>query len=342
MDQKQPKGTRKKLIIVIALLVAIIIIAGGAYFLLKQSSPNSSSNTSGVSSDKMSSQLQLLASKGGKLQSGDLSSLDKTQLFYAVFKNAAEQNVVSITSDHYEGADPTDQATRKYEYLHQTTFDYKSKALAAETQDATNTYNERCVNGKNYTYDSTNGWQLNTGSTESCADPNSYNTNIGDGIDTGGLTATQAQAFIDGITSFSGLVTVDSMTYVTHDNAPYIRLTATVHPVSTTSLGYLGVGLFETAFDKTGLSTATWPFQTIGTLATGAKLIYYVNPATQLPAYSQIGLTYHLDDSGKQIANSIYDFQDSQYAFGGSVQPLSLTGAPGAVKLSWSEEPFSE
>lgn len=340
MQAAPTKRGHKGLIIV--LLVIIIAAAVGAYFLTKKSSPNSSNGTtgsSGTSSSQLASQLQLLTSKGSKLQSGDLSKLNKTTLFYAVFKNAAEQNVVGITSDHYEGGSPTDQTSRAYEFLHQTTFNYKTKALAAETQSTTNDYDERCVNGKNYTYDYVSTWQPNTDTTASCTDPNDYNNDIGDGFDTGGLTAAQAQTFVDGITNFSGLISVDSMSYATHDNAPYIRLAVTVHPIATSSdLGNLGMGLLETAFDKTGLNSSTWPFQTTGTLATGAKIIYYVNPATGLPAYSQIGLTYYLNDSGQQVANNIYDFQDSEYSFGGNVEPLPLTGAPAAIKLSWNEE----
>ncbi len=345
MNAQSPKRGHRGMIIV--LLIIIIAVAVGAYFLTKKSNPNSSngstnSSSASTSSSKLSSQLQLLASKGANLQSSDLSKFDKTALFYAVFKNAAEQNVVGITSDHYEGGDPTDQTTRSLEFLYQTTFNYKTKALAAETQSPTNDYDERCVNGKNYTYDNLNAvpWQPNTDTTASCTDPNSYDTEIGDGINTGGLSAAQAQTFIDGIASFNGLVSVDSMSYATHDNAPYIRLAVTINPVNTSSdLGHLGMGLFITAFDKTGLDSAKWPYQTTGTLATGAKLIYYINPATQLPAYSQISLTYYLNDSGARQPDNIYDFQDSQYSFGGDVQPLSLSGAPAAVKISWKEEP---
>lgn len=344
ISAKPPRRGRKWL--ALGLAAVVVIVAAVAYFALKKPSNNNGSgsaantNTS-ASSSKLASQLQSLGGFGSKLQASDLSKLNKTSLFYAVLKNAAEQNVVTTTNDTYLGASPSDQTTRQDEFLHQSTFNYKTKALAQETQDPTHDYDMRCVNGKNYTYDYINGmgWQAASDTSASCTDPNSYNSDINDGINSGGMTAAQAQTFVGTIAGASGLISVDSMSYVTHDNAPYIRLAVTVHPVKLADGTYQGMGVIIGAFEKTGLNADTWPYEAAGTLATGAQLIYYVNPATQLPAYSQIGLTYYID-SGKQYLNDTYTFQDTQYSFGGSVQPLSLTGAPAQLKLAWPEEQF--
>lgn len=344
MNAQPPKRRRKGLMLV--LLIILVIAAVGAYFGLKKS-PSSTNNNSGgsssaASSSQLASQLSMLAGSGSKLTAGDLGKFNKTSLFYAVFKNAAEQNVVSVTSDHYEGADAADQKMRSLEFLHQTTFNYKTKALAEETQDPAGGFIERCVNGKNYTYDNVNtmSWQAETGSTATCTDPSSYDTAINDGMNSGGLSAAQAQTFVSTLAGVSGLITVDSMTYATHDNAPYIRFAITVHPVKESDGSYQGMGVVLGAFAKTGIDSLTWPYQTAGSIATGAQFICYVNPTTQLPAYSQTGLTYYIDNSGKQQPNNTYTFQDTQYAFSGSVQPLSLTGAPAPLKLTWTEEKF--
>jgi hypothetical protein len=161
---------------------------------------------------------------------------------------------------------------------------------------------------------------------------------INDGFNTGGLSESQSNTFISTLQSKAGLVTVDDMKYVTHSGAPFIRLVVSVHP-QLTSIGYSGMGYFLTAFGKTGLDLQQWPYESLGSIVTGAKLIYYINPATQLPAYSQAGLTYRLDDTGKQqLPDSVYDFQDTVYSFSGTVPTLSASGAPQVFKLSWPEE----
>lgn len=323
----------------LALIVVIVVVAALALHKSPATKSGNSANSGGSATSQLTSQLQLLSHYGSHVQSSNLAQFDKTALFYAVVKNAAMQNVVSVTSDRYEGGDASDQTSRVLEYIRRTTFDYHTKALAAETQDPANSYNVRCVRGKNYTYDNINtmSWQQNDSSSVDCATPTTYVNNISDGFSTGGLSASQAQTFVSAIANNAGLLTVDSASVVTHNNAPYIRLVATVHPVKAGD-SYKGMGEILSAFESTGLNSVSWPFDPIGSLATGATFIYYINPATQLPSYSQIGLTYSLDASGHQKQDNIYDFQDTEYTFGGSVQPLSLSSAPTQIKLSWPEE----
>lgn len=329
---------RRKLPLLLGGGIILIILIIAAYFVFKPSSSPQSSSGSGASSSSLASQLQLLKQYGNNLQAANLSSFNKTALFYAVFKNAAMQPVLHALSDHYEGGSATDQSTRAYEFLHDTTFNYATKAYTGDTQDPGNTFNERCVSGKNYAYSTVNvDWEIESGSSGDCSAPTDYDTDINDGVNAGGMSDTQAQAFVSGMANASGLISVDSMTYVTHAGAPYIRLQVTVNPVNT-SLGYEGMGAVGGAFKLSGLDELSWPYETIGTIATGAKFIYYVNPSTQLPAYSQTGLTYYLDDAGHQQQDHIYDFQDTQYGFGGAVTPLPLTGAPQKISLSWPEE----
>lgn len=329
---------RRKLPLLIGGGIILIILIVTAYFILKPSSSPQSSNSSSASSSNLTSQIQLLKQYGNNLHASNLGSFDKTALFYAVFKNAAMQPVLHALSDHYEGGSATDQSTRAYEFLHDTTFNYTTKAYTGVTQDPGNTFNERCVSGKNYAYSTVNfDWEIESGSSGDCSSPTDYNTDINDGVNAGGMSDAQAQAFVSGIANAKGLVSVDSMTYVTHAGAPYIRLQVTIQPVNT-SLGYEGMGAIGGAFKLSGLDPLSWPYETIGTIATGAKFIYYVSPNTQLPAYSQTGLTYYLDDAGHQQQDHIYDFQDTQYSFGGTVTPLPLTGAPQKISLSWPEE----
>lgn len=333
--QPKPKKHLMKWLIIV---LVVLIVAVGVVLILRKPNTSSGSSTTGT---QLSTQIKLLSQYGNKLTASDLSKFDKTSLFFAVMKQAAMQPVVSTTSESYEGADATDQTTRRYDFLHQSSFNYQNKQLALETQSPDGSFIERCVNGKNYTYDNVNtmSWQAETGPSGSCSDANSYVYDINDDFNTGGLNSTQAQTFIATISGVKGLVTVDSMQLVSHNNAPYIRLVASVHPVSQSDGTYEGLGNFMGSFKATGLDVLTWPYGIIGTLATGAKIIYYINPATQLPAYSQIGLTYYLSDTtGQQTKNSIYDFKDTVYSFGGQVQQLPLTGTPQGIKLPWTEE----
>lgn len=347
MNVQPPKRSRKGLVLV--LLIVIVVAAVGTYFGLKKptTTGNGTAANGGTgSSSQFASQLSMLAKDGGKITSGDLDKFDKTALFFAVFKNAAMQNVVHVTSDAYEGSSPTDQSTRAYEFLHDSTFNYKTKQLALVSQSGD--YTNECVNGTEYEYSET--FDASTGSTGNSWAPSANNTcdmsdyagYINDGINTGGLSASQAQTYVAGLASASGLISVKSMSLTTHAGAPYVRMVVTVSPIQVEidgTSGYEGMGVIGGWLKQAGINLTTWPYQSVGTIATGAQLIYYINPATQLPAYSQISLTYSRDDNtGKQVPNQIYDFQDTQYAFGGSVTAPSTTAAPQTIKLSWPEE----
>jgi hypothetical protein len=338
------RGKKKLPLIVVSVLVVLAIVCGA--FVVFHKKNNNTGGGSTASTSDLSSQLSLLSKYGGKLTAGDVSKFNKTSLFYAVFKNASMQNVVHVTSDMYEGNDSTDQSTRAYEFLHDSTFNYKTKQLALATQDTKGQFFSECVNGTEYEYEES--IDPNTGSTVNSWSPSADNTcdmsdyagYINDGINTGGLSASQAQTYVSGLAGANGLISVNSVSYATHAGAPYIRLVVIVNPINLgNDNGYEGMGVIGGWLKQAGINLTTWPYQSIGNIATGAQLIYYINPATQLPAYSQMNLTYSLSDStGKQVLNEIYDFQDTQYAFGGTVTPLSTSAAPQAIKLSWPEE----
>jgi hypothetical protein len=340
-----PSGgsNNKRMLLIVVVCVVVLGLAVALFFILhnKKSSVGSSNTNSTAQSSQATTQLSLLSQYGSHLQAGDLSKFDKQALFYAVFKSAAMQTVVNSANDRYQGTSAQDQTSRSLEFLHQASFNYQTKDLSLSMSDAQGSYNTRCIKGQWYTYDDVNAmaWTKNTSSTGSDCTADSYVYNINDGVNTGGLSASQAQTFVSAIQNSSGLVSVDTISYVTHGGAPFIRLVVTIHPVNTGANGYQGLGVFLGAFQKNSLSPQTWPYSTIGSLATGAKLIYYINPATQLPAYSQVGLTYYVSDStGQQLPNRTYDFQDTVYSFGGSVPTLPTTDKPQPIKLSWPEE----
>jgi len=304
---------------------------------------NTTSSSSGDAAQI--NQLKLLTQYGSHLQASDLTKFDKTALFYAVFQNASTQNIVNATVDRYLGSDPQDQTSRSNEFVHQSTYNYQTKQVATELSDTQGTYFVRCVDGHYYSYDTFSlTWKRGTAQDdETTCDAGSYVYSISDGFNTGGLSASQANTFVSYLKSVSGLITVNDMKYATHDGAPYIRLAVTIQPQAFPTGGYTGMGYFLTAFKKTGLDPQKWPYGPVGSIATGAKIIYYVDPSTQLPAYSQIGLTYRLDDTGKnQLPNTSYDFQDTAYSFGGTIPTVSASGTPQVVKLAWPEEQISQ
>lgn len=289
----------------IALLIVFILalVVGGAFYLFDKKKPqtqnNSSTSTNGVTHSYATSEntaLASLKSGGASLTSADLGAINKTDLFYAVFRNASEQQTVTTTYNSYwtpqlNGA-PIVSSSSHMAFVTQGGYDYKNNQFSFQANLDGSV--EKCVNGVEYlayTDDTSLPWAKDESGNSDCQ-LSSTTDILNDGLNTGGLSTAQGQNFVDAIRDISGLINVTNASLVTQQGKPYVRIDATVNAKTDCYAGSVpsGVGCFGVAFNYLKLPKS-WPDQTDATVVSGATLSYFVDPTTQLPAYMQIAYT---------------------------------------------------
>ena len=325
-------GKRGGMIKWIILVVVVLALAGGLILLLHRSKKSGASTSTSSHQTAESSQLSLLSSKANGLTQSTLSSFNPTDLFFAVYRNAAEQPVATSLINFYQTANLNDQPLPGKVALHQTGFDYRSKQLAYE--DSTvysgtgDSEFDRCSNGSLYFYASLfpeDGWKQQTGPAANDDCLPSDNLYINDQLNTGGLTAAQAQKFVDALRGFQGLITVNKLSLAPVQGKTYLRFDVTIHQLNDGSTSG-GVLFFAKAFGATGLDSTKWPYNLGAALVSGVHMAYFVDPSTQLPAYSQIAYT-------PSTSSAPWDNDQVLYSFGSlptvtlstsNIQPLSM------------------
>lgn len=340
MPNQPPKKRKISWLRYVLLLLLLLIILTLSYFF----GPMTYNNI--VTSLNRSSQentLKSLASYGSNITAPDLQKLNKTDAFYGVFANAAQQNITTITSNFLTSQSPTDYA-RQGSNLRQVGFNYKTKAFSYA--DAAYDYGSTqpgsmniCIGSQEYSYlrdFSEDGWTKTDASLTSCNDLATLSlSGLADGLNTGGLTKSQAQTFTDSLRNTKGLISVNDATLATISGKPLIRFDVTVNRLITEGFSNpLGTQYFIWALKDTNIDLGSWPYSTIGAGADGVHMAYYVDPATQLPVYSQIRTTDILDASGKPESDQSYDYVHAEYQFGGSLptpNPKTFNG----LKLLW-------
>lgn len=299
-------------IVVIIMIVAVI----GVLFVAPKKAAQPTPTVPAVSSAPVES----LATKSA-LTEADVQGLDKTNAFWAYYKNAAQQSLLTTTKEYYFADSPTAApASRTFK---RTGFDYTSKkimqAIDLPDEAAGNRMKYRCYDGKEYvlTPTSSYGWREKDADDKFYCQLDKESSDINDGINTGGLTAAQSEAMIQTLRRQEGLVTVDTAKLMEHKGKQYISFDVTLHPRPTNEENvYMGNQWWMWAFKETKLKPATHPFGYLGAGGNGMKITYVVDPATKLPAYSEISITPRKDTSGKDIPMDNYSFHRTQYTFG--------------------------
>lgn len=308
-------GKRKFIIIgLVALLLLVVIPAIAFYFLSQQAAKKSA--VPAIDAKPVAD-----LAKKTSLTAADVSAMDKDNAFWAYYKNAAQQSKLAIVKDYYyEGAAgmAKSQHTAK-----RTGFDYTTKKIvqAVDQIDADGTrVRYRCYDGKEFVLfpTSSRGWREKDGGDKSVyCKLDSEAPDLNDGVNTGGLTAPQAETMIQYLRKQSGLVTVDKLALAEHQGKQYLRFDVELHPISVKKDKiYLGNQWLMWAFKETGLKPADHPYGYLGAGGNGLKIAYFVDPATKLPVYSEIGTTPIKDSTGADKPGSVYSFYRTQYSFG--------------------------
>lgn len=333
-SQQGKKSSRLKRILIILLAVFVLTgIAIAVYMYLPKL--RSSQATSGENS-----QLKNLAKSGSSLSSTELAKLDKTNLFYGVFKHAAQQQVVHTKRAIYFSDKANDYTPA--DTIYDTYFDYASKKYSFDSDSVGQGLPDkhRCIGEQEYYIlrDFNSTWQTSDSST-SCSFKSVGNYNANDGLNAAGLTAAQADVFAASIRKRTGLLTVNSAELKKHNNKNYVMFDVTITPIKLSDGMYWGLQNFMWSFKATGLDPEKQPYTYAGAGGDGLRFHYYVDPATQLPVYGQFDTTSVLDKNGKPTNASSFDYVHVEYSYGGSVPTLTLNDTD-AIKLDWPTDTF--
>lgn len=268
----------------------------------------------------------------------DLRALDSTNAFWAYFKQAAQQSVLTTTKEYYYANSPTAKPTSVT--IKRTGFDYTTKKIVQAVDMPDDILNGRlkyrCYDGKEYflTPTTSYGWREVEADDATYCNLDKESADINDGMNTGGLTAGQAESFIQTLRRQDGLVTVDSLQIAEKHGKQYLHFEVTLAPQPTNEENiYMGNQWWMWAFKKTGLDPSTQPYGYIGAGGEGMKITYYVDPATKLPVYSVVRTTPLKDKNGKDKPVENYAHYRTEYAFGS--MPDVQTANEQDINLVW-------
>lgn len=334
-------GMGKKLLVLLLIVVILAAVGVGAYLTLyKKKAQNTLSTSTGSAASHSyatteDAALAALRTNGSSLTESSLAAIKGTDLFYAVFRNAAEQPTVTTTTTSYWtpqlNGTPIVGASSHIAFVTQGGYDYKSGQFSFQSNLGGDV--NKCVNGVEYTAftdQPTTPWAKGAVGSDDCQAANTTAT-INDGINTGGLATTQAQNFVDAIRNIQGLVDVTKTSLVTEQGKPYVRFDITVdaHKDCYVHSVPSGVGCFGVAFNSLKLPKS-WPYTAESSIVSGAQIAYFVDPVTQLPVYMQIAYTPVTATQGN------WSNQQIEYSFA-PLQTFQLTtGAIDPPQMSWS------
>ncbi len=337
-----PKKQRRHVLRWTLLAIATLLVVAGAVVavpLLRAGNSVADQEKTITTSTK---QLQALG-KQQTITAANLTGIDKSGAFMSVFKTASQQQNVQTTWDVYTTAKAVSGRPDQYN-LYRSTIDYHSKKFNFEenSHDTNSLYQTRCVDGKEYIYDAKGlfsaapAWQAASDST--ACNFTSAKSHFNDGLNTGGLSGTQAAAFIHGLL-VSKTINVNDMSLVSQKGKQYIRFDVTITPHKQSNKEYQGLQAFLTAFGATGQNATSYPYNFYGQGNQGVHLLYYVDPTTQLPVYAQMTSTPTVDSkTGKQQKTTAYTHRFIEYAFPAKLAPNTLDGNAPITFATWPEK----
>lgn len=311
-NPKSTKSSRKKKIVIAAIVAGIIIIGIIAVNLFGNTLPKTD--------------MKVVDSLGETPTKEDVAKLDKSELFWAYFKNASQQQKLVVTKT--EGKADADQSFVK------TGIDYSTKKFVrAEEQHKGDKVvgRIRCYDGNTYIPRSEkrlDNWESygSDNPVYQCRQDKRGDT-FNDGVNTGGLTADQAQQFVGTLRAQEGLVQVKTVDLVQRNNRSYLHFAVDVVPAyGPNGTLKFGGGWLMMAFRKTGLDPIAQPYGYTAAEGHGFAYEYYVDPTAKLPVYSEL---YLHDREGKPVRDyaykTLYEFGTATFdATTRNMAPLSL------------------
>lgn len=347
---KSGGGGKKAVLIVLIVVVAVgLLTAGGfgAYALLskdKTSSSTASSHSGGGGKE--------YAKLGNpkNLSQSDLDKLDKHALFMETFRNMMLQSSVRTVSETVlsQKADLSEGFSNRTD----AGFDYKTKKFSLNRENTLQTgkpgikglgFKTRCVDGKSYSFSEFEK-KWNQSRFDSCQLRDAIYA-IGDGIDIFGLDEKQADAVSQYFTKdFPDVIQVPKLELKTKPGdgtKKYLRFEVNFTPVKSGPYGYFGLQHFTWAFQRAGIDYKAHPYSAKGGLGQGLHVVFYVDPSTGLPVYSQQSNIPTFDAQGKprSIEDSKVGYRDDryQYSFGKEFPQLDMN-ATSTITLDWPRD----
>lgn len=304
---------------IIALLVLIPAIILGIWFMTARSN-DAQKQQKTQQQEKLSYNLDALKTLGANptITEADVAKLNKTDTFYTVLKQAAQKQIVQTKWDVFYTSQKDEARGDKYT-MYDTAIDYTSKKYTYDENTYSNLgiFQTRCIDKKQYNFNATTlttspSWQPATDSTN--CDLNVVTMHLNDGLNTGGLTAEQADSFIRKIRG-QGMLEVNNVSLATNKDKKYLKVDATVTLKDQGKNVYAGMQLFMNAFQATGLNADKHPYTYFGAGSEGATIQYYVDLSTQLPVYAVMKSTPAFDKSGKPQVSTNWSHRYIEYAF---------------------------
>lgn len=289
--------------VLIAAAIGVLIIGGGAVYWFTRPQAGGPTTGGSVINDL----------KKPSLSAADVQAINKSDAFYAYLKQAAQQRGMILTKDYYFIDDDGEKDTA----LSRVGVDYQTKSivLAIDTPFMDSRDRLRCYDGKQDSYNSIIKKWSNDIPPTNCSESRLYNVAT-DGFNAGGLTESQAETFVSYLKNKSGLIDVKSLELADHKGTQYLHFSATLNPIQTKG-SYLGAQWLMFAFKETGLDPFEYPYGYAGAGEEGFDLEYYVDPATSLPAYSELTSiappTSTSNRSGDYHYRITYDFTASTF-----------------------------
>lgn len=332
------KKQRLVLWIVVALLVILPAIGIGLY-LYSSLSKDSNNQKAAQQLEKLTYNNAALTELAKKpLTAEGVAKLDKKATFFTAFKKAATTQTVQTKWDVFYTPQQGDERGDQYT-MYDTTVDYKSKkySYAENTYSNLGVYQTRCIEDRQYNFNDSKlttspAWQPASDSTD--CKFNTVTMHMNDGMNTGGLTGSQADTFIRKIQGYN-MVDVKSVSVAEQAEKQYIKVDAEVIPRKQSDGIYWGMQLFMNAFQNIGVDAEKHPYTFFGNGREGAQISYYIDPSTQLPVYAVMKSTPPLGKDGKPEAVQSWNHRYIEYAYPSEVTPFTLDDSKPITFTTW-------
>ena len=156
---------------------------------------------------------------------------------------------------------------------------------------------------------------------------------VGNGLIPSGLTQEQARAYLDYLHVPQGFLEPGKPTWVDREGRQYVRLPVVFRSVQT-SIGRAGTQNFIWAFQKTKVSFDEHAYTTAGSGEDQVEGVFYLDPKTLLPAYSE-QLIYDPQDDPAGAKGQI---QRVEYLWDGQLPTPDLNQPGKPAGPSWPAE----
>jgi hypothetical protein len=310
------------LITLVVLVTLGLLTAGGFgfYALLSDdgSSPQRNSNEASESNVGKYAQLD----DPDDLSEEDLDKIDRHALFLETLLNMMVQKTVRTKNE--TAFSRKEDFSDGFKEKSDVRFDYETKKLSFERENSflqdTSPSESRCDNGKSYRYSTLEkSWQETR--VGDCSDLNRSIFYIGDGVNIFGLNKEQADKVMAYFTDdYSNLIQVRKIglkSGLNGNKKQYIRFVVDYMPIESGQYGYLGLQHLIWAFKRAEIEYSEHPYSPKGNGGQGLHVVYYVDPATGLPVYSQQSNIPPFDDNGKprSVDESGIGYRDDRYQY---------------------------